>query len=113
VVLAAFGTANAVIATAADSIGVVQRSYGLVQIERGGSRVPVKAGATLFKGDRIVTDAEGSAEIRMRGVAPLRIGPSANIAVERFATDESTRTGSVSSLFQGLASLFTGYSHHR
>jgi hypothetical protein len=112
-VLAALGAASLACAKDADDIGIIQRSQGGVQIERNGSRAPATRGETLLRGDRIVTDAGGSAEVRIRGAAPIRVGPNANVAVERFAANDPGRTGDISPLFHGLSSLFTGFSRHR
>ena len=101
-------------AVANDPIGIVKRSEGDVTIERGDTRTPAAAGIELFRGDRVLTDANAYAELKLRGAPPLRVGPNANVAVDRFAaTREPTKQETLPSLFQGLASLFTGFSRHR
>lgn len=112
-VITTLAATSAIAAGVADSIGVVQRSRGDVQIERSGTRMSATIGDPIYKGDRVVTDADASVEVRLPGATPLRIGPNANVAVDRFASVERTRTWSVPPLLQGLASLFTGFSRHR
>ena len=112
--LAGLAAVSAFAAVSADGIGVVQRSHGSVHIERGGARLPAIAGAELYRGDHILTDTDAYAEIRVRGATPLRIGPNADVAVERFATNEkSAGTSSTPRWLHAIASLFTGFSHYR
>jgi hypothetical protein len=112
--LAGLAAVTAFAAASADGIGVVQRSHGSVHIERGGARLPAIAGAELYRGDHILTDTDAYAEIRVRGATPLRIGPNADVAVERFATNEkSAGTSSTPRWLHAIASLFTGFSHYR
>ena len=96
---AALEITSSIAAGVEDSVAVFQRCHGSVQIERGETRISATAGDELYRGDRIITDADAYAEIRVRGAAPLLIGPSANVAVERFAADERpTLARSMSSL---------------
>jgi len=115
-IAAVAGTAAwlSVCAVADDVVGIVKRSHGAVTIERGDTQSPATPGVELYRGDRVVTDADAYAELRLRGAPPLRVGPEATVAVDRFAAaDERGKQRPPLGLFEGLASLFTGFSRHR
>ena len=104
--IAAFLALTAVPAWALDWAGVVTRSKGQVLIERGSERVPAPAGTELRRGDRLVTGADGQALVRMKGSAPLNIGPRASVTLDRYIADEPQAEKALPPILQGLASFF-------
>jgi hypothetical protein len=100
-------------AAADETVGFVKRAQGTVTIERDGATLPAKAGAPLQRGDRILTEPNAHAEVRLRGASPLRIGPNATVAVDRFVAPETATSGNpIPRFFQGLASLIAGSSRY-
>lgn len=98
---------------AQESIGAVKRSTGQVVIERGAEHVAPKAGTEVFRGDRVVTGRDGYVDITMRRAAPLTIGPDAQIALDRFAAEQTPVVERPAPpLLQGLAS-FLGINRKR
>jgi hypothetical protein len=87
-----------------DAIGVIKRAHGQAVIERSGTKLPAVRGTQVRKGDRIVTGARGNVDITMRGGA-LSVGPHANVAVDRFAPEETQSARSpMPSMLKGLVS---------
>ena len=87
-----------------DAIGVIKRAHGQAAIERAGTKVAAARGTPVRKGDRIVTGAKGNVDITMRGGA-LSVGPQANVAVDRFAPEEThSAQESMPSMLKGLVS---------
>ena len=87
-----------------DAIGVIKRAHGQAVIERSGTKLPAVRGTQVRKGDRIVTGAKGNVDVIMRGRA-LSVGPNANVAVGRFAPEETQSAQTeMPSMLKGLVS---------
>ena len=98
--------------SADESIGVVKRAGGDVQIQRADIVLPTAKGTLLRKGDRVITGGNGHVAIAMRG-RELNIGPGADVALDRYAPDDMVAApASRPMIAQGLASLL-GMNRHR
>ena len=87
-----------------DAIGVIKRAHGQAVIERSGTKLPAARGTPVRKGDRIITGTRANVDVTMRGGA-LSVGPNANIAVGRFAPEETQSAQSeMPSMLKGLVS---------
>ena len=87
-----------------EAIGVIKRGHGQAVIDRSGTKLPAVRGTQIRKGDRIITGAKGSVDVTMRGGA-LSVGPQANVAVDRFAPEDTQSAQSpMPSMLKGLVS---------
>ena len=92
-------------ARAEDPIGVVKRAKGEVRIERAGVHIPAARGTLIQPGDRVITGPNGSASIALRRAAPVSVGPSVDMALDRFAAEERPLVKrEAPAILQGLAS---------
>ncbi len=73
-------------AQAADpaEIGVVKSVSGDAQLERSGADRPIEVGASLRKGDRIATGADGAVGFTLADGSRFSIGPNSAIVVSEF-----------------------------
>jgi hypothetical protein len=87
-------------------IGSIKSSKGHVVIERAGSQFTAVRGSEVFKGDRVITGADGVATIAMRRAAPVNIGPENDVPIDRFAAgDIPTVKRPAPAILQSLASF--------
>jgi hypothetical protein len=90
-----------------DWVGLITRSTGTVLIERDGERLAAPAGTEVRRGDRLMTGANGQVNVRMKGSAPLNVGPRASVALDRYVVEEPLVAETPARpVLQGLASFF-------
>lgn len=95
-------------ALATDWVGVVKRSTGQVSLVRGGEQLPAPAGTEVRRGDRLITGRNGYVNVRIRGAAPVSVGPQASVVLDRYLPkDQQVPHPSMAEVLQGLASAFT------
>lgn len=74
-------------------IGQVKNASGAVFIERGGARIPLKAGDRLVQTDTVITGNDGSAGITFADNSMMALGPDSTLALERFQFNSTTNEG--------------------
>jgi len=93
----------------AQEAGHVKVSRGMVQIERGGQKLPAAVGAVVQAGDVVTTGADGSVGITFLDNSLLSAGPNSVLAIDRFAFDPTTHQGAFeSSLRKGTLAVVSG-----
>jgi hypothetical protein len=102
-------------AVAADTAGVFKVVRGSVSVERQGASLPASVGMPVYQSDRIVTGADGSAGITFEDNALLSLGPSSNLALDRFAFNSTTHEGAFeTTLNSGKLAVVSGkIAHHQ
>lgn len=99
-------------AFADEPIGVVKRAKGDVRIERSGEQIPAAHGTLVYRGDRLVTGAAGSASVAMRRTPQLSVGPNTDVTMDRYAADEMPSVKrQPPAILAGLASYFAVNRH--
>ena len=93
-------------ALAQETIGVVKRSKGQVAIEREGMQIAPKPGTEVLRGDRLVTGPDGHASVSMRRAAAISVGPHTEVALDRYAAEDTTASRPAPRILQSLASFF-------
>ena len=94
---------------AAQEAGHVKVSRGVVQIERGGQKLPAAIGAAVQAGDVVTTGPDGSVGITFLDNSLLSAGPNSVLAIDRFAFDSTTHQGGFeSSLQKGTLAVVSG-----
>jgi hypothetical protein len=97
------------LAALADDIAQFKVTKGSVFIERGGQRLPAKAGLGLQETDSIVTGTDGSAGITFIDNALLSVGPNSVLAIEKYAFNSTTHEGVFdTTLRKGTLSVVSG-----
>ncbi|MEC9345785.1 MAG: FecR domain-containing protein [Pseudomonadota bacterium] len=96
-------------ALAADSIGVVKRAQGSVEVERGGQRQPVVAGFALQAADVVHTGPQGAVGITFSDNSLIALGPDTTFAISEYRFDSTTQDGAFRSrLSRGTLSVASG-----
>lgn len=107
--LAAFGLVTApVAAQARETAGLVSAVSGETFVARGGTLLPATPSMQLYKGDRVITRADGSAKLAMAGGCDVAVGASAMTSVSSCADTKSadfSRAG-----YAGNSSALAGHS---
>jgi hypothetical protein len=93
-------------AAAQDWVGIVKRASGEVVIERDGMNLTPTPGTEVMRGDRVITGANGYAQIRLRGAPPVSVSPGADVALDRFIPGTVIAERHEPGLFERLASFF-------
>lgn len=89
--------------------GMVKRVSGIVNLERGESRLPVTAGTLLRAGDRIVTGTPGGVGIVLADDTLVTAGPGSRVELADVKFDPTTHEGNlVVRLFRGMLHVVTG-----
>ena len=89
--------------------GTLKTVKGGVTIGRGGKSLPGREGLHIFSQDSIRTGADGSAGIILHDGTRISLGPSSEIAIERFAFEPAQRQLSlVLRMVQGVAAYISG-----
>jgi len=89
--------------------GVFKRVEGSVVVQREGSAVPAAVGMPVYAADHVVTGADGSAGLTFEDASLLSLGPSSDLAVDRFAFDSTTYDGAFElSLAKGRLAVVSG-----
>ena len=101
-----FSVSAAALAADAGEIKVVR---GAAHIERGAERLPVKVGMPVQEADRVVTGIDGTVGITFADNSLLSIGPSSNLAIDRYVFDTTTHAGKFdSTLSKGTLAVVSG-----
>lgn len=96
-------------ALADEAIGVIKRTSGQVILERAGVQIPPTAGTQVQVGDRVITGPDGAASVAIRGAAPVRVGPDADVALDRFVRNQRPVVQRMMDpIITGVASLMGG-----
>ena len=107
--LAGFGAAAMAAALPASaqlaSIGRVRRAMGQLLAVRGNALVRLGVGDEVFADDILRTDAAGKALIVCEGGLEITLGPGTELALRRFAVDDSGRLTGFFGLLQGIVRL--------
>jgi FecR-like protein len=77
-------------------------------VKAGGQRVTPAKGTTLDAGDRVITGANGMAQLTMVDKARLSLRPSSQFVVEQYPDKPESNEGAVLSLLKGTLRTFTG-----
>lgn len=91
-------------------VGIVTFAFGPIELIRAQASLPVAAGTALREGDRLVTAASGSAQLRMIDGALISVRPASTLHIERYRFDGQTAAegNAVLELVQGTMRAFTG-----
>ena len=93
----------------AQDAGQVKVAKGTAHIERGGQKLPARLGTRVRPGDVVVTGGDGSLGIAFADDSMLSIGPNSTLAIEKFAFDTTTHSGTHdTTLRQGTLSAVSG-----
>lgn len=97
------------LASAADSVGLVKRVQGKVEVERDGARQPVATGFALQPADVIHTGAEAAVGITFSDNSLVALGPDTEFAIREYRFDSTTQDGAFRSrLSRGTLSVASG-----
>lgn len=89
--------------------GVFKRVEGGVVVQRDGNALPAAVGMPVYASDHVVTGPDGGAGITFEDASLLSLGPSADLAVDRFVFDSTTYDGSFElSLTKGRLAVVSG-----
>ncbi|HZR35494.1 MAG TPA: FecR domain-containing protein [Nevskia sp.] len=89
--------------------GVFKRVEGSVTVQHEGNRVPAVVGMPVYASDHVITGADGSAGLTFEDASLLSVGPSSDLAVDRFTFDTTTYDGAFElSLAQGRLAVVSG-----
>lgn len=89
--------------------GTFKRVEGSVTVVRDGNSIAATVGMPVYAADRVVTGPDGSAGITFEDAALLSLGPSANLAIDRFAFDTTTYDGAFDlNLTKGRLAVVSG-----
>lgn len=91
-------------ALAQERLGVVKRIQGNVLIDRAGVQLEPKAGTEVLRGDRLITGADGHANVRLYTAGSLSVGPDTAVMPERYVPDQRSVRKPTPAILQGLAS---------
>ena len=93
----------------AQDAGQIKVAKGTAHIERGGQKMPARLVTRVRPGDVVVTGGDGSLGIAFADDSMLSIGPNSTLAIEKFAFDSTTHTGSHdTTLRQGTLAAVSG-----
>lgn len=84
-------------AQAAEAIGQVKEVNGDVYLESAAGKRPAALGADVFEADTLVTGADGTVGITFMDDSRFSAGPNSRVALEDFAYDPTTQTGTFTS----------------
>ena len=90
---------------AQQSVGTVKRTFGNVVIDRDGVQLTPQAGTELLRGDRLITGADGHANVKLHTAGSLSIGPDTAVAPDRYIPDNRQVNRPAPAILQGLASF--------
>lgn len=77
-------------------------------VKANGQRLTPAKGTTVDAGDRVITGANGMAQLTMVDQARLSLRPSTQFAIEQYPDRKESATGAVLNLLKGTLRTFTG-----
>jgi len=90
-------------------IGSVKKVVGTAAVLRDGQSIPARAGLRLLAMDTLSTGSDGSLGVVLHDDAILALGPSSQVALERFAyAPAEQRLGFVARIARGTISYLSG-----
>lgn len=96
-------------AAAEPAAGTFKSVQGSVVITHGEVAAPAQVGMPVYQSDRIATGADGATGITFEDNSLLSLGPSAVLAIDRFAFDTTTHDGAFEiSLSKGKLAVISG-----
>ncbi len=96
-------------ATAAETIGVVRKTAGAVQVVRDGKAVPAAVGMKLLVADTIETGSGGSVGIILRDDSLVSLGADSSLALGKFQyAPAEGKLGLVARLSRGTLEYISG-----
>ncbi len=96
-------------AWAADPIGLVKTSAGVVSIERGGQKIDAGSGAKLYQSDLVLTGADGVIGMTFIDNSRLSLGANSTLALEKFRFNTTTHEGEfISAVKRGTLAAVSG-----
>ena len=103
------GLVGFVAAAVAADVGEIKTVSGSAQLERGGQRLPVRAGMPVQQSDKLLTGADGSIGVTFTDNSLLSIGPNSALAIDRYVFDSTTHAGQFeTSLSKGTLAVISG-----
>ncbi len=94
---------------AAETIGYIQNSQGVVSIRRGGTALPGAAGAALYRGDLIRTGKPGAVGIVLTDDTSISQGSGSELFLDDYAFDpKEGKFALVLRMIKGTFSYITG-----
>ena len=97
----------------ADAIGQIKTLSGEVSIVRHTVKSPAKAGDLLEKADTLVTGADGRVGITFIDNSRFSMGPSSQIALEKFTFNPTTQEGEfLTKMERGTLAVISGHIAH-
>jgi hypothetical protein len=85
-----------------EAVGTVQALQGAVTVLRGGGQLVLEPGASVFRGDRIVTSGRGQVRLEFVDGSVLAVGPGTVVEVSEYAASEAGTLDATLTLFLGI-----------
>ena len=94
---------------AGEVAGTIKTARGAATIERAGASLPASVGSQVEVSDTIVTGADGIVGVTLRDNTRLTAGPNTSLALDQYAFDSTTQTGSMdASVKKGSLAVISG-----
>ena len=94
---------------AADPIGQVKTSSGVVQVNRGSAPEALKVGDRVFQSDTVTTGDDGAVGLTFDDNSMMTLGPSSELVLDQFKFNTTTHAGTFeSSLHKGTLAVKSG-----
>jgi len=96
-----------------ETIGSLKKTSGQVFVVRDGQRTPAHPGFKLHSGDILETGLDGSLGVILRDDSLLSLGPSSNIAIEKFVfVPAEGKLGLTARILRGTMAYVSGIIGH-